>query len=70
MAPEKALGSGLIDAVVESKEELVSAAKQWVLDNKDDEAARTQPWDTKGYKIPAVIFGTHRWRRWSPWAHP
>ena len=26
VAPEKALGSGLIDAVVESKEELVSAA--------------------------------------------
>ena len=22
------------------------------MDNKDDEAARTQPWDTKGYKIP------------------
>ena len=20
--------------------------------NKDDESARTQPWDTKGYKIP------------------
>jgi len=52
VAPEKALASGLIDAVIEDKDELLSAAKQWLLANKDDEAARTQPWDTKGYKIP------------------
>ena len=52
VAPEKALASGLIDAVIEDKDELMSAAKQWLLANKDDESARTQPWDTKGYKIP------------------
>ena len=52
VAPEKALASGLIDAVIEYKDELLSAAKQWLLANKDDESARTQPWDTKGYKIP------------------
>nr|AAR37841.1 fatty acid oxidation complex, alpha subunit [uncultured marine bacterium 443] len=52
VAPEKALASGLIDAVIEDKDELLSAAKQWLLANKDDESARTQPWDTKGYKIP------------------
>ena len=52
VAPEKALESGLIDAVIEDKDELLSAAKQWLLANKDDESARTQPWDTKGYKIP------------------
>ena len=52
VAPEKALGSGFINAVVDDKGELVATAKQWVMDNKDDEAARTQPWDTKGYKIP------------------
>ena len=52
VAPEKALASGLIDAVVDDKDSLVSAAKEWVMANKDDEAARTQPWDTKGYKIP------------------
>ncbi len=52
VAPEKALVSGLIDAVIEDKDELLSAAKQWLLANKDDESARTQPWDTKGYKIP------------------
>ncbi|MDC0973746.1 3-hydroxyacyl-CoA dehydrogenase NAD-binding domain-containing protein [Luminiphilus sp.] len=52
VAPEKALASGLIDAAIEDKDELLSAAKQWLLANKDDESARTQPWDTKGYKIP------------------
>ena len=52
VAPEKALASGLIDAVVDEKDSLVSAAKEWVMANKDDEEARTQPWDTKGYKIP------------------
>ena len=52
VVPEKALESGLIDAVIEDKDELLSAAKQWLLANKDDESARTQPWDTKGYKIP------------------
>ena len=52
VAPEKALASGLIDAIVDDKDSLVSAAKEWVMANKDDEAARTQPWDTKGYKIP------------------
>ena len=52
VAPEKALASGVIDAVIEDKDELLSAAKQWLLANKDDESARTQPWDTKGYKIP------------------
>ena len=52
VVPEKALASGLIDAVIEDKGELLSAAKQWLLSNKDDESARTQPWDTKGYKIP------------------
>ena len=35
--------------VVEDKD-VVTAAKQWVMDNKDNEAARTQPWDTKGIK--------------------
>ncbi|MCH1553839.1 MAG: 3-hydroxyacyl-CoA dehydrogenase NAD-binding domain-containing protein [Luminiphilus sp.] len=52
VAPGKALASGLIDAAVDNKDDLVKAAKDWVMANKDDEAARTQPWDTKGYKIP------------------
>lgn len=52
VAPAKAQESGLIDASVETLEELVPAAKSWILAHSDDEAAMTQPWDTKGYKIP------------------
>ncbi|HSV39238.1 MAG TPA: 3-hydroxyacyl-CoA dehydrogenase NAD-binding domain-containing protein [Nocardioidaceae bacterium] len=48
----KALEKGLIDEVVETQDELVPAAKKWILENKDNEDARTQPWDRKGYKIP------------------
>ncbi|HET7689265.1 MAG TPA: 3-hydroxyacyl-CoA dehydrogenase NAD-binding domain-containing protein [Nocardioidaceae bacterium] len=48
----KALEKGLIDEIVETQEELVPAAKKWILENKDNEDARTQPWDRKGYKIP------------------
>ena len=52
VAPAKAMADGLIDATVATLEELVPAAKAWVMANRDDEAARTQPWDTKGYKFP------------------
>ncbi len=49
---DKALEKGLIDEIVETEDELVPAAKQWILANVDNEDARTQPWDRKGYKIP------------------
>ena len=52
VAPTKAQASGLIHETVASLDELVPRAKAWVLENKDNEAARTQPWDTQGYKIP------------------
>ncbi len=52
VAPAKAQASGLIDATVATLDELLPAAKAWVKAHKDDEAASTQPWDTKGYKIP------------------
>ncbi|GAA4796082.1 3-hydroxyacyl-CoA dehydrogenase NAD-binding domain-containing protein [Actinomycetospora chlora] len=47
-APKAALEAGLVHEVVDSPDELISRAKQWVKDNP--EAA--QPWDVKGYKIP------------------
>lgn len=47
--PQQALDSGLIDALVESIEELVPAAKAWIKSNADKAA---QPWDCKGHKIP------------------
>ena len=49
VAPAKALESCLIDATVDTLEELVPAAKSWIMANREDEAAMTQPWDTKGY---------------------
>jgi len=49
---DKALEKGLIDEVVETQDELVPAAKKWILENKDNPEAAVQPWDRKGYKIP------------------
>ena len=52
VSPATAKESGLIQETVSNFEELLPRAKAWILENRDNEAARTQPWDTKGYKIP------------------
>lgn len=52
LTPEKALAAGMIDQLVGSLEELVPAAKAWILENKDSPEAAAQPWDRKGYRIP------------------
>ncbi|BEL12755.1 3-hydroxyacyl-CoA dehydrogenase NAD-binding domain-containing protein [Actinoplanes sichuanensis] len=44
----KALQLGLIHEIVDTPEQLITAAREWIAANP--EAA--QPWDTKGYKIP------------------
>ncbi len=49
--PEAAQAKGLVHEVVPA-EELLSAAKKWVLDNKDNDEAKAQPWDRQGYKMP------------------
>ncbi|MCI4660260.1 MAG: 3-hydroxyacyl-CoA dehydrogenase NAD-binding domain-containing protein [Neomegalonema sp.] len=49
LAPAKAKGAGLIDAVV-PPEELLAAAKQWVLSAKPADIVK--PWDQKGFKLP------------------
>ncbi|MFC5064994.1 3-hydroxyacyl-CoA dehydrogenase NAD-binding domain-containing protein [Actinomycetospora atypica] len=46
--PRAALEAKLVDEVVDSPEELVGNAKQWIKDNPE----AVQPWDVKGYKIP------------------
>lgn len=46
--PQKALKDGLIDALAETPEELMAAAKQWILDNPNP----VQPWDNKRHRIP------------------
>ncbi len=52
LTPAKALAAGLIEQTVDSLDELLPAAKAWILDNKDNEDAVVQPWDKKGFKIP------------------
>ncbi|MFT6169671.1 MAG: 3-hydroxyacyl-CoA dehydrogenase/enoyl-CoA hydratase/3-hydroxybutyryl-CoA epimerase [Celeribacter sp.] len=49
MDPKKAKSSGVIDEVVPA-DELMSAAKAWVLSAKDADIVK--PWDTKGWKMP------------------
>ena len=50
--PAEAKEKGLIDELVASRDDLLAAAKTWVLDNKDNQEAVTQPWDRPGYKMP------------------
>jgi 3-hydroxyacyl-CoA dehydrogenase/enoyl-CoA hydratase/3-hydroxybutyryl-CoA epimerase len=49
--PAAAKEKGLVDELV-APDDLVTAAKAWVLDNKDNAEAASQPWDRKGYKMP------------------
>jgi 3-hydroxyacyl-CoA dehydrogenase/enoyl-CoA hydratase/3-hydroxybutyryl-CoA epimerase len=46
--PRAAQEAGLVHEVVDTPEDLLAKATQWVKDNPDS----TQPWDVKGYKIP------------------
>ncbi|MFC7485133.1 3-hydroxyacyl-CoA dehydrogenase NAD-binding domain-containing protein [Knoellia sp. CPCC 206453] len=50
--PSEAHAKGVIDELVATREDLVPAAKAWILAHKDDATAATKPWDVKGYKIP------------------
>ncbi|MFC4004136.1 3-hydroxyacyl-CoA dehydrogenase NAD-binding domain-containing protein [Prauserella oleivorans] len=47
--PAKALELGLVHELVDSVDELVPRAKEWIKANPD---GGVQPWDQKGYKIP------------------
>jgi 3-hydroxyacyl-CoA dehydrogenase/enoyl-CoA hydratase/3-hydroxybutyryl-CoA epimerase len=47
--PKKAKSAGIVDEVVPA-DELLSAAKDWVLNAKDADIVK--PWDQKGYKMP------------------
>ncbi len=52
VTPMKAREVGYIHETVDTIEELIPAAKQWIADNSDNAAVRVQPWDAPGYKIP------------------
>jgi 3-hydroxyacyl-CoA dehydrogenase/enoyl-CoA hydratase/3-hydroxybutyryl-CoA epimerase len=50
--PAAAMEKGLVDELVESRDQLVPAAKKWIGQVADDPQAATNPWDREGYKIP------------------
>ena len=50
--PAAAKEKGLVDEVVASRDDLLPAAKAWILDHRDDPDAATNPWDREGYKMP------------------
>ena len=52
VTPDKALAEGMIHATVDTPEELIPAAKAFILANKDNPDAAVQPWDQKGFRIP------------------
>jgi len=47
--PDAAQAKGLVDELVETREELVPAAKAWIKANPE---ASQNPWDAPGYKMP------------------
>ena len=52
VAPTAALDDGLIHALVRERDELLAAAREWIIANRDKPEAAVQPWDSKGYRIP------------------
>jgi 3-hydroxyacyl-CoA dehydrogenase/enoyl-CoA hydratase/3-hydroxybutyryl-CoA epimerase len=48
MGPEAALELGIVDELVDRREDLIPAAKAWIKEHPD----AVQPWDQKGYKVP------------------
>jgi 3-hydroxyacyl-CoA dehydrogenase/enoyl-CoA hydratase/3-hydroxybutyryl-CoA epimerase len=48
LRPEQALKSGLVNQLVETPEQLMDAAKEWIL----KVGKFVQPWDEEGFKIP------------------
>ena len=50
--PAAARDKGLVDELVASRDDLLTAAKAWIGDHRDDEGAARNPWDREGFKIP------------------
>jgi 3-hydroxyacyl-CoA dehydrogenase/enoyl-CoA hydratase/3-hydroxybutyryl-CoA epimerase len=51
MGPDRALAAGLLDRLVDDAQDLIPAARAWILEHSDDDAC-SQPWDRDGYRIP------------------
>jgi 3-hydroxyacyl-CoA dehydrogenase/enoyl-CoA hydratase/3-hydroxybutyryl-CoA epimerase len=52
MKPARAKGIGLVDDLVSGRENLIIAARSWILQHQGDSAAASQPWDRSGYRMP------------------
>src|SRR3954470_8724873 len=52
LTPATARDKGLVDELVASRDDLVTAAKAWGLEDRDGAEAATQPWDRPGYRMP------------------
>jgi 3-hydroxyacyl-CoA dehydrogenase/enoyl-CoA hydratase/3-hydroxybutyryl-CoA epimerase len=50
--PADAQAKGLVDEVVATRDDLIPAAKTWILEHRDDVDAATNPWDRQGYRMP------------------
>src|SRR4051794_38204399 len=50
--PADALAKGLVDEVVASRDDLLPAAKAWLLEHRDDPEAASNPWDRPDYRMP------------------
>ncbi|MEO5709350.1 MAG: 3-hydroxyacyl-CoA dehydrogenase NAD-binding domain-containing protein [Nocardioidaceae bacterium] len=50
--PAQAREVGLVDELVSDRDDLLTAAKAWIREHRDDELAAVQPWDRPGYKMP------------------
>jgi 3-hydroxyacyl-CoA dehydrogenase/enoyl-CoA hydratase/3-hydroxybutyryl-CoA epimerase len=50
--PGDAKAKGLVDEVVATREDLLPAARDWILEHRDDPEATTNPWDRDGYRMP------------------
>ena len=51
-APAQAKDKGLLDEIVATQDELIPAAKAWILANTENADAAQNPWDRAGFKLP------------------
>ncbi len=51
-SPKECHEKGLVDELVATREDLVPAAKKWILEHRHDPSVAIKPWDVKGFRIP------------------
>jgi len=64
--PAAARDKGLVDELVGSRDDLITAAKAWVREHQNDEQAASQPWDRPGYRMPGGTPSTPKLAQFLP----